>query len=90
MPLYGDPGLWDAEERGQPRHAGLLPFPQPEGVAGQAKVWLWTDVNRWLDQLGLADTITYPTRDEMTDIDYLLRYGRLLLPEHAPIHRYSA
>ena len=51
------------------------PFPAPEGTAGRARVWLWTEVNDWLRDLDLDDGSVYPTRDEMTDIDHALLRG---------------
>ncbi|WP_405018017.1 hypothetical protein OHV05_14505 [Kitasatospora sp. NBC_00070] len=48
------------------------PFPFPEGTAGRSNVWLWTEVNTWLAQHGLADDLTLPTRAEMTEIDFAL------------------
>ncbi|MEV7779931.1 hypothetical protein [Kitasatospora sp. NPDC088351] len=52
------------------RKSGGTPFPPPEGTAGRSQVWLWTEVNQWLAQHGLADDIAYPTREEMTEIDF--------------------
>ena len=48
------------------------PFPCPEGTAGRSRVWLWSEVNAWLDQHGLADDVAHPTRPEMTEIDFAL------------------
>lgn len=47
-------------------------FPLPEGSVGRAQAWLWTEVNAWLQQHGLDDGVLYPTRQEMTQIDFLL------------------
>ncbi|MEU0952504.1 hypothetical protein ABZ353_09105 [Streptomyces niveus] len=54
------------------RLADKGPFPQPEGTVGRGKAWLWTEVNAWLVQHSLDDGINYPTRREMTDIDFFL------------------
>jgi predicted DNA-binding transcriptional regulator AlpA len=51
------------------------PFPEPEGVVGRARVWLWTEVNAWLNQHGLDDGACCPTRHEMTLIDFFLANG---------------
>ena len=48
------------------------PFPQPEGTAGRSKVWLWSEVNAWLREVGLDDGNNYPTRSDMTLIDHAL------------------
>jgi len=50
------------------------PFPKPETFVGRSRVWLWSEVNRWLRGIGLADPVRYPTREEMTLIDLLLVY----------------
>ncbi|MGA5133221.1 hypothetical protein [Streptomyces blastmyceticus] len=57
------------------RLADKEPFPQPEGTVGRAHAWLWSEVNDWLHQHGLDDGALYPTRHEMTQIDYLLANG---------------
>lgn len=54
------------------RKAGGTPFPPPEGTAGRSSIWLWTEVNRWLEQHGLNDEMAYPSRAEMTEIDFAL------------------
>jgi predicted DNA-binding transcriptional regulator AlpA len=54
------------------RLAGNAPFPSPEGTAGRSPVWLWTEVNSWLDARDLGDGCTYPTRQEMLLIDHAL------------------
>lgn len=51
------------------RKADGPPFPSPEGTAGRASVWLWTEVNAWLKHHGLDDGLHYPSRDEMALID---------------------
>ena len=48
------------------------PFPAPEGTAGRATVWLWTEVNAWLKHHGLDDGFHYPSRDEMALIDHAI------------------
>lgn len=60
------------------RHEEAGPFPQVEGVVGRARVWLWGEVNVWLQQIGLGDDTATPTRGEITDIDYMLQHDRLL------------
>ncbi|MEU5190444.1 hypothetical protein AB0G83_25360 [Streptomyces klenkii] len=57
------------------RLAGKEPFPRPEGTVGRAHAWLWSEVNDWLRRHGLDDGVFYPTRHEMTQIDYLLANG---------------
>jgi len=59
------------------------PFPAPEGTAGRARVWLWSEVNQWLKPLGLDDGFTYPTRAEMAAIDHFLMSGHRML--HIPL-----
>lgn len=54
------------------RRADAEPFPSPVGTAGRSRVWLWSEVNAWLRQIGLDDGLQYPTRAEMTLIDYAL------------------
>lgn len=54
------------------RKGGGQAFPSPEGTAGRSQVWLWTEVNAWLEQHGLSDGLCYPTRAEMTEIDFAL------------------
>lgn len=48
------------------------PFPIPEGTVGRSNAWLWTDVNGWLGAHGLDDGANYPSRAEMTEIDFAL------------------
>ncbi|MEV7964803.1 hypothetical protein AB0O34_02330 [Sphaerisporangium sp. NPDC088356] len=67
------------------RHNDLTPFPAPEGTVGRARVWLWTEVNAWLRQLELDDGVAHPSRDDMTDIDYMLRHDRLRTLEGPPL-----
>ncbi|MFD6953179.1 hypothetical protein A6A08_13105 [Nocardiopsis sp. TSRI0078] len=62
--------------RGQ-RHDGV-PFPSPEAVVGRSLVWLWPEVDAWLRGLGLDDGLNWPTRDEMTEIDWGLRNFRAI------------
>ncbi|MBB5119604.1 helix-turn-helix transcriptional regulator [Streptomyces eurocidicus] len=57
------------------RLADKEPFPRPEGTVGRAHAWLWSEVNDWLRRHGLDDGVLYPTRHEMTQIDYLLANG---------------
>ncbi|WP_406478194.1 helix-turn-helix transcriptional regulator [Streptomyces platensis] len=72
---------WVAGER-KAEHG---PFPAPEGVAGRTQVWLWTEVNAWLSKHGLGDEdIAYPSRDEMTEIDFALANAISLTFEFAP------
>ncbi|GEM_PF-2619142 len=52
-----------------------VPFPAPEGTVGRSLVWLWSDVNAWLRGIGLDDGEDRPTRDEATEINWLLRHG---------------
>ncbi|MEU0520907.1 helix-turn-helix domain-containing protein [Streptosporangium sp. NPDC006007] len=54
------------------RHGGVSPFPRSEGTAGRAQVWLWTEVNEWLEQIVRGDGVNRPTRNEMADIDSAL------------------
>lgn len=54
------------------RKAEHGPFPAPEGTAGRSQVWLWAEVNAWLQLHGMGDDVGYPTREEMTDIDFAL------------------
>ncbi|MFJ5230643.1 helix-turn-helix transcriptional regulator [Kitasatospora sp. NPDC088391] len=54
------------------RKAKGLPFPGSEGTAGRSQVWLWSEVNTWLEQHGLSDGANYPSRAEMTEIDFAL------------------
>jgi hypothetical protein len=51
------------------------PFPSPEGTAGRSQVWLWTEVNAWLTMHGMGDDVGYPTREEMSDIDFALAHA---------------
>ncbi|MGW2541404.1 helix-turn-helix transcriptional regulator [Kitasatospora sp. NPDC001574] len=48
------------------------PFPLAEGTAGRSQVWLWSEVNTWLERHGLGDGCVYPTRREMAFIDHAL------------------
>ncbi|WP_150237397.1 helix-turn-helix transcriptional regulator [Nocardiopsis quinghaiensis] len=57
--------------RGQ-RHDGA-PFPRPEAVVGRSLVWLWSEVDEWLREIGLDDGLNWPSRDEMTEIDWSLK-----------------
>ncbi|WP_326635023.1 hypothetical protein OG884_19925 [Streptosporangium sp. NBC_01755] len=54
------------------RHSEALPFPPSEGTAGRTQVWLWTEVNKWLEQIGRNDEVNRPSRNEMADIDSAL------------------
>ncbi|GAA3745879.1 helix-turn-helix transcriptional regulator [Salinactinospora qingdaonensis] len=56
--------------RGQ-RH-DRVPFPAPEGTAGHSLIWLWSEVNTWLCELGLDDGENRPTRVQMAEIDWRL------------------
>lgn len=57
------------------RHGTIsTPFPKVEGVVGRARIWLWTEVNAWLRVLNLGDPIPSPRRQEITDIDFLIRH----------------
>ncbi|MDG9718672.1 hypothetical protein [Streptomyces sp. DH24] len=47
-------------------------FPAPEGTVGRSQAWLWSEVNRWLSAHELDDGATYPTREEMAEIDVAL------------------
>jgi predicted DNA-binding transcriptional regulator AlpA len=57
------------------RRGGNSTFPAAEGVAGRARVWLWTEVNSWLAHHGLDDGVNGPNREEMADIDSALNCG---------------
>jgi hypothetical protein len=57
------------------RHADLPPFPATEGVVGRQQVWLWSDVNDWLAQLGKDDRLIHPSRAKMAEIDAALGAG---------------
>ncbi|WP_431931448.1 helix-turn-helix transcriptional regulator [Nonomuraea jabiensis] len=59
------------------RRGDVPPFPQPEGVIGRARVWLWSEVSAWLKHLGIDDGLARPSREEMTEIDYRLQRGAL-------------
>ncbi|NYH53638.1 putative DNA-binding transcriptional regulator AlpA [Nocardiopsis arvandica] len=59
------------------RHDGV-PFPRPETVVGRSLAWLWPEVNEWLRGLDLDDGLNWPTRDEMTEIDWGLRNFRAI------------
>ena len=63
---------------GERRSDAEQSFPVPETVVGRARIWLWTEVNSWLRNLGLGDDEALPTRTEMNDIDYMLRHNNLL------------
>lgn len=67
------------------RHGDVPPFPPPEGVVGRARVWLWAEVNRWLAHLGMDDGLAHPTREEMTDIDLMLRQDTRCEPRPGPL-----
>lgn len=54
------------------RHGEASPFPLPEGTAGRAQVWLWTEINKWLEQIGRNDGVNRPSRNETADIDSAL------------------
>ncbi|MFD7968905.1 helix-turn-helix transcriptional regulator [Streptomyces clavifer] len=54
------------------RKAGGAPFPAAEGTVGRSQAWLWTEVNHWLSEHNLDDGSTYPSRKEMTEIDFAL------------------
>ncbi|GAA2583140.1 helix-turn-helix transcriptional regulator [Streptomyces tubercidicus] len=72
---------WVAGER-KAEHG---PFPAPEGVAGRTQVWLWTEVNAWLRKHGMGDTdVAYPSREEMTEIDFALANAVSLTFKYAP------
>ncbi|MEV8334296.1 hypothetical protein [Streptomyces niveus] len=58
------------------RLADQDPFPATEGTVGKGKAWLWTEVNTWLAQYGLDDSLNHPTRREMTGIDFFLANGQ--------------
>ncbi|WP_335981081.1 helix-turn-helix transcriptional regulator [Streptomyces sp. CA2R106] len=73
------------------RQAGTQPFPQPEGTAGRSKVWLWSEVNTWLHNIGLADGRHYPSRDEMTKIDHaLLNSTTMTITYDCPADEFAA
>lgn len=54
------------------RRNGSSPFPPPEGTAGRKSVWLWVEVNDWLNQHGMGEEICLPNRYEMAEIDSAL------------------
>ncbi|WP_147268360.1 hypothetical protein [Spongiactinospora rosea] len=60
---------------GQRRHSAAFPFPKPEGTAGRAQVWLWVEVNSWLEHQGMDDGVNRPSRNEIADIDSALNRG---------------
>lgn len=66
-------------------------FPAPEGTAGRASVWLWTEVNAWLKHHGLDDGLHYPSRDEMALIDHaILTTTTLTMAFDAPEDEFQA
>lgn len=67
--------------KGERRSA--TPFPQPEGTAGRAQIWLWTEVNSWLAQIAKDDGCNYPSRADMADIDAALHSGLARIVEPA-------
>jgi len=65
-------GLWT---RGQRRSIGAPDFPEPFNYAGGGvELWLWGDVNTWLDPLGKADDMSHPSR-----VDHILINNWLLM-----------
>lgn len=50
------------------------PFPTPEASVGDAPVWLWCEVNKWLEQIDRGDGRKRPDRYELSEIDALLPY----------------
>jgi hypothetical protein len=57
---------------GERRAANSGPFPRVEGVVGRARIWLWAEVNSWLNALGLGDEAAAPERNEITNIDFFI------------------
>ncbi|QVQ51507.1 hypothetical protein J4H86_22350 [Spiractinospora alimapuensis] len=60
------------------------PFPTPEANVGDAPVWLWCEVNEWLEQIDRGDGRRRPNRYELSEIDALLPY--VPATGHAAIH----
>ncbi|MEU3265544.1 helix-turn-helix transcriptional regulator [Streptomyces bacillaris] len=54
------------------RKANGKPFPAAEGTVGRSQAWLWSEVNCWLAEHDLDDGAMYPSRAEMTEIDFAL------------------
>ena len=70
------------------RQMQASPFPKVEGVVGRARIWLWSEVNSWLQSIGLGDRVSIPRRYEMTDIDFMIRhkfFGDSRLPSLGPV-----
>jgi predicted DNA-binding transcriptional regulator AlpA len=63
--------------KGERKSDGPL-FPAPEGTAGRASVWLWSEVNEWLKHHGMDDGLHYPNRDEMALIDHAILTSKTL------------
>ncbi len=55
---------WVSGERGA--------FPPAEGAVGRSQVWRWSEVNRWLEGIGLGDGAVRPSRDESLMIDLVI------------------
>lgn len=53
-------GNWVRQER---RVEGNTAFPDPFNVVGGG-VWLWSDVNQWLAQVGKDDGLSHPTASD--------------------------
>jgi predicted DNA-binding transcriptional regulator AlpA len=56
------------------RRKGAPLFPRPEGTAGRSSVWLWAEVNDWLNRQGLGDGVRLPSRYDMAEIDSALAH----------------
>lgn len=56
------------------------PFPKVEGVVGRARIWLWSEVNSWLETIGLSDPNPSPMRHEITDINFMILHKELFSP----------
>lgn len=62
-------GNWVRQERRVDESAS---FPNPYNVVGGG-VWLWSDVNDWLAQLGKDDGLAHPTAREYDIVNAMLR-----------------
>ncbi|MGN6128738.1 MAG: hypothetical protein ACTHOK_00180 [Nocardioidaceae bacterium] len=68
-------GLWTRGERHKE-----LPFPEPFTLAAGG-LWLWSDVNAWLKEKGLAhDEVEYPTRSDLDALNVWLEERRTTWP----------
>jgi len=57
------------------RRSDAEAFPIPEAVVGRAQIWLWGEVHEWLRRREILDEgVGYPTRREMTEIDFAVEH----------------